>query len=128
MTTYQIGNLAEGVGALQDATTLFGIDPQPTDFLEYSEVVGNTLSGRPIESGFPMVTWRWAMMYQRDFNVLFAFCTGAATEVLIRTRVNSGTFYQFGIFRATMTRPKGKTTPGNLRQDVEVLFTMLQSP
>jgi len=130
MQTYQIARLTEGIGGLKDLTSVVGYDPLPgdTEFLEFTEVVGVTLSGTPIESGFPRTVWRWGMLPQASFDALYAYCTGAWSKVYIRTRVNSGTHYHFGIFKATMLRPRAKTAPGNLRTDVEVVFTHLETP
>lgn len=130
MSTYQLGRLADGLSGLQDVASIAGTDPTPdeTEFLEYTELVGVTLSGYPIEAGFPKVRWKWGMMPQANFDALMSYCTGAWSRVYIRTRVNSGTMYNFGVFKAIMTRPRAKTLPGRLRGEVEVIFTMLETP
>lgn len=128
MSTYQIAKYADGVGALKDITAVTGVDPHPTDYLEYTEVVGMSLIGAPIEVGFPRARWRWGMLEQWAFDALCSYCTGTSAPVYIRTRTNVGVPYTFQTFRATMARPRAKTRPGRLREDVEVEFTMLQSP
>jgi hypothetical protein len=128
MSTYQLATLAQGVAGLQDLVTITGVDPQPSEFLEYSEAVAVSLTGKQIEAGFPTVTWTWDRLRQTEFDRLYSYCTGMTSPVYIRTRVNSGTGYNFGIFRAEMGRPKAKTAPGNMRTDVQVKFTMLRSP
>lgn len=127
-TTYQLGLLANGQSGLRDLIAITGVDPHPTEFLEYTEAASLTLSGRPIETGFARSKWTWGELEQWAFDALNALCTGAAADVLIRTRVNSGTPYSFGVFRGVMTRPRAQTAPGNRRTQVEVVFVNLRSP
>lgn len=126
--TYKIGTINDGVNNLIDMSVVTGYDPHPTEFLEYSEVVGQTLSGAPIEAGNPTVKWTWGLLDQSAFNRLYAYCTGAWSRVYIQTRVNSGTGYNYGIFKATMARPRARTVPGLYRSEVEVVFTSLETP
>lgn len=127
-TTYQLGLYANGIGGLRDMVTITGVDPHPTEFLEYGDASAQALSGRPIESGFARSKWTWGELEQWAFDALYTLCTGASADVLIRTRVNSGTPYSFGIFRGIMTRPRAQTAPGNRRTQVEVVFINLRSP
>ena len=127
MSTYQLGAYADGVNALKDMVQITGVDPQPSEFLEFSEEVGTALSGKPIEAGAPSAKWQWEYLEQISFSALAQYCTGTSSVVYIRTRGNTGTSYSFGVFKAIMHRPRGATVPGNLRRGVEVLFTGLET-
>lgn len=128
MSTYRLGAYANGAVGLQDIENIVGVPPHPTEFLEFNEQVGITLSGKPIEAGAPRVKWTWGELDQWQFHALAAYCTGATAPVYIQTRVNTGVNYHYGIFKATMTRPRATTAPGYRRTEVEVVFVNLQSP
>ncbi len=130
MSTFRIGRYVDGVNGLHDVRDDIGEDPTPsgTLFLEYSEKTADTLSGKPNEQGPAKATWYWGMLNQSQFDRLFYYCSGASAPVYIQTRVNSGSSYSFGLFRAIMRRPQAKSAPGLLRLDVTVEFSSLATP
>lgn len=128
MQRHKIGTYAGGVAAMKSICDLLevGIDPQST-FKEYSETVGNDLTGAPIEAGFPTASWTWDVMPQKDFDRLLGLVSnGASAQVIIRTRNNSGTSgYDFDNFSAIMNRPKAGIRDGLVLKNITVDFSML---
>lgn len=127
MGNYKIGANVAGLVAVStlsnDAT-----DPHPTQFVEYSEIVGADLNGAPIEAGLPRCVWKWEQMDAKGFDALVDYYTtyGGIVYITTRTNVFASTVYTFANYKTRMARPTGETIPNKRYQNIEIVFTALE--
>ena len=126
---YKIATFAAGVAGLARVNTILtatGADPFPAPFWEGTQA-GLTVSGLPVEQGYPYCEWQWSMLLQSDFNLLCAYISNALSGVVyIRTRTNVGSSYTYANYKAVMYRPTADIAMGNRRENVVVKFTRLE--
>ena len=123
---YEMGN----AGDMKVLMTEIGIDPYPIEYLPYTEIVGETGDGRPVEMGPPTCTWRFSIMKQSQYDWLLYWYNRQFPDKLlpvrITTRIESGNTVQFSTFSCIMWRPISTVVPGNFRSNVVIKFTQLE--
>lgn len=122
---YQIGTYD---GDCDDAVNL-PIDPYPVNFLPYTEIVGQSGDGRPIEMGPPVCTWNFRRLTQEDYNFFLGYWAlqfeTPPKVIFIKTRVEEGNAFDLDFFTCVMWRPISTVEPGKYRTNVVIKFTQL---
>jgi len=123
---YEMGN----AGDMRNIFTNLGVDPYPIEYLPYTEIVGETGDGRPVEMGPPTCTWRFRILRQWQYEWLLWWWRRQFSPTLdpvrITTRIESGVTLSFSTFSCIMWRPTSTVIPGKYRADVVVKFTQLE--
>ncbi len=124
---YEMGN----AGDMKVLMTEIGIDPYPIEYLPYTEIVGETGDGRPVEMGPPTCTWHFSIMKQSQYDwLLYWWRRQFAPQLLpvrITTRIEFGNVVSFSTFSCIMWRPTSTVVPGNFRSNVVIKFTQLEA-
>lgn len=114
-------------------------DPDEWTYQPYSRVETGG-DGRSRGFGFPVASWSWNFLSQRELNILldfFAAATDASVSVYITTYIDSGpgASDMTANYKAIMHRPtdnQGKSMINESRlptySDVTVQFTHLETP
>jgi len=124
---YEIGTVGEGMSALLG---VMGNEPYPIEYLPYTEIVGQTGDGRPVEMGPPICVWRFTRLTQWQYNWLWNWWLRQFSPhnetIRIKTRVDPGAHLSYTTFDCIMWRPTSTVVPGRWRSAVEIRFTQLE--
>ncbi len=74
--------------------------------------------------GWATAEWRWGFVTQAQRDQLRTFCTGASSEVYIKTRKNDADAYQ--VYTAVMIWPEVEEKIAGRRLDFVIQFQNLQ--
>lgn len=93
-----------------------------SEYFPYARTV-NKGNGGKRGVGFPMASWRFAVITVEQRDQLKTFCPDASGEVYIRTKLNDDTY---AAFTATMIWPEGEPRwLGGYKQNYEIIFRNL---
>lgn len=121
-SNYKIGTSLVGITSLDLLATPV-VDPKHT-FVSYSRLdqLGN---GMVRGGGWMKAEWRYGFVTQAQRDMLRTFCTGASSEVFIRTRKND-TVGAFVTYKAVMIWPDEEETDAGRRMDFIIKFQRLE--
>ncbi len=100
------------------------VPPPKSIYKPYSQMIGlgdGTVRG----AGWPTAEWRWGYLTQAQRDQLRTFCTGASSNVYIRTRIMD-TADSYAYFQAVMVWPiESEERDASRRIDFAITFQKL---
>ncbi len=118
ITTFGIGTTYAGIASLKSLGLPAPLAPYRPG--EAREIVS---SGNAIDTGSPLVTWRFGFLTAAQRETLRDFCAGASASVYIWTKVNDSN--EFRAFSAIMYWPEEENRAGGKRLDFVIEFRYL---
>ena len=119
---YEIGTSYGGMENLEDLTVAV---PAPKSDFDYFSKYLDLISGRVRGAGWMPGEWRWTYLTRAQRDQLKTFCSGASSDVYIRTRKND-TIDAYEYYTAIMIWPKNEDKSYSRRLDFVIEFRNLE--
>lgn len=121
--SYEIGSSLAGMVNVENLSTPLPAPKSMEFYQPYTQYIPAG-DGTVFGAGWAVTEWHWGYVTKAQYEQLKTFCSGASSEVYIKTRKNDGTY---ATYKAVMVWPQTHNIQGDIYLEFTLKFQRLEA-